>query len=191
MPTLTFPHDRYATPVRGRLRSTLIMLRRANGHYLRVLSRRTLKSSRQPMRATRIHDVFGNSVAIATFHERAEPLRFTATRDRRSHPRKICLTSGRLSLFLSVHLRRQEFPYLVQFVLCHAAIWRYQWRGWSAWRGNSSMPTAPTPTSYPHLITHGIREACSYRRRLSTAHPASARHSADWVAICRDYAPCS
>ncbi len=79
MPLLTIHHKtiyRYAHPVAfGEHR---IMLRPRDGHDLRVLSG-SLKIVPEPMRLRWIHDVFGNSVAIATFDERAETLTFVST----------------------------------------------------------------------------------------------------------------
>ena len=70
MPLLTINHKtvyRYDRPVAfGEHR---IMLRPRDGHDLRVLSS-NLDIAPQPMRLRWIHDVFGNSVAIATFDER-------------------------------------------------------------------------------------------------------------------------
>ena len=72
MPLLTIHHKtlyRYDRPVAfGEHR---IMLRPRDGHDLRVLSSE-LEISPQPMTLRWIHDVFGNSVAIAVFDERAE-----------------------------------------------------------------------------------------------------------------------
>src|ERR1700710_1103791 len=79
MPLLTIHHKtsyRYAHPVAfGEHR---IMLRPRDGHDLRVLSR-SLEIEPAPMSLRWIHDVFGNSVAIATFDERAEVLSFSST----------------------------------------------------------------------------------------------------------------
>src|SRR6202035_6184977 len=67
---------RYARPVAfGEHR---IMLRPRDGHDLRVLSG-DLRIEPQPMSLRWIHDVFGNSVAIATFDERSDLLSFTWT----------------------------------------------------------------------------------------------------------------
>ena len=74
MPLLTIHHKteyRYARPVAfGEHR---IMLRPRDGHDLRVLESR-LDIMPEPMSLRWIHDVFGNSVAIADFDERAEML---------------------------------------------------------------------------------------------------------------------
>ena len=79
MPLLTIHHKteyRYAHPVAfGEHR---IMLRPRDGHDLRVLSGR-LEIAPEPMSLRWIHDVFGNSVAIATFDERAESLSIVST----------------------------------------------------------------------------------------------------------------
>ena len=79
MPRLTIHHKtvyRYAHPVAfGEHR---IMLRPRDGHDLRVVSG-SLRIEPEPMRLRWIHDVFGNSVAIATFDERAATLSFTST----------------------------------------------------------------------------------------------------------------
>ena len=79
MPLLTIHHKteyRYLRPVAfGEHR---IMLRPRDGHDLRVLASR-LDIVPEPMRLRWIHDVFGNSVAIAQFDERADTLSFTST----------------------------------------------------------------------------------------------------------------
>src|SRR3978361_2015130 len=72
MPLLTIHHKteyRYTHPVAfGEHR---IMLRPRDGHDLRVLAGE-LEITPEPMSLRYIHDVFGNSVAIATFDERAK-----------------------------------------------------------------------------------------------------------------------
>ena len=95
MPLLTINHKtvyRYDRPVAfGEHR---IMLRPRDGHDLRVLSS-SLHIAPQPMRLRWIHDVFGNSVAIATFDERAERLSFTSTVTVEHNPEEeFALTAG-------------------------------------------------------------------------------------------------
>src|SRR5277367_510736 len=79
MPRLTIHHKtvyRYARPVAfGEHR---VMLRPRDGHDMRVLSG-DLQIKPQPMSLRWIHDVFGNSVAIATFDERSDVLTVTST----------------------------------------------------------------------------------------------------------------
>ena len=78
MPLLTIHHQteyRYAYPVAfGEHR---IMLRPRDGHDLRVLSH-DLVIVPKPVSLRWIHDVFGNSVAIATFERRAAALSFAS-----------------------------------------------------------------------------------------------------------------
>src|ERR1700712_2740787 len=78
MPLLTIHHKteyRYTHPVAfGEHR---IMLRPRDGHDLRVLAGE-LDIAPEPMSLRWIHDVFGNSVAIATFDERARTLSFSS-----------------------------------------------------------------------------------------------------------------
>ena len=85
MPLLTIHHKteyRYAHPVAfGEHR---IMLRPLRGPRSARARRARSRSSREPMSLRWIHDVFGNSVAIATFDERAETLTFTSHRRRSS-----------------------------------------------------------------------------------------------------------
>src|SRR5258705_11292523 len=54
-----------------------IMLRPRDSHDQHVLSS-SVEILPQPMSLRWIHDVFGNSVAIATFDERSETLSFTS-----------------------------------------------------------------------------------------------------------------
>ena len=79
MPVLTIHHKteyRYTHPVAfGEHR---IMLRPRDGHDLRVVSGH-LDIVPEPMSLRWIHDVFGNSVAIATFDERAQSLSVSST----------------------------------------------------------------------------------------------------------------
>src|SRR3984885_3531389 len=78
MPVLTIHHKteyRYTHPVAfGEHR---IMLRPRDGHDLRVLSG-SLEIVPQPASLRWIHDVFGNSVAVAAFDTRADRLTFTS-----------------------------------------------------------------------------------------------------------------
>ena len=105
MPLLTIHHKtvyRYTHPVAfGEHR---IMLRPRDGHDLRVLDSH-LEIEPQPMSLRWIHDVFGNSVAIATFDERADTLSFTSTSTVEHNPaEEFALTPDDPGLFLSIRL---------------------------------------------------------------------------------------
>ena len=187
MPLLTIHHKtvyRYAHPVAfGEHR---IMLRPRDGHDLRVLSG-SLAIEPQPMRLRWIHDVFGNSVAIATFDERADTLSFTSTVTVDHNPEdEFALTADDPAYFYPFLYDDEEFPDLSQFITPqygdpHGEL--------SAWARQFLDPDAPTPTF--HILsgmTHGIREAFSYRKRHAhgTQHPLDTLQTRSGT--CRDYA---
>jgi len=118
MPLLTIHHKtvyRYNRPVAfGEHR---IMLRPRDGHDLRVLSS-SLEISPEPMSLRWIHDVFGNSVAIATFDERAENLSFTSMATVEHNPaEEFALTPDDTAYFYPFLYDREEFPDLQQFIV--------------------------------------------------------------------------
>src|SRR5258708_22157012 len=117
MPLLTIHHKteyRYAHPVAfGEHR---IMLRPRDGHDLRVLSG-ILEIEPQPMSLRWIHDVFGNSVAIATFDERAEILSFISMATVEHNPaEEFALTADDPAYFYPFQYDDEEFPRLLQFI---------------------------------------------------------------------------
>jgi transglutaminase-like putative cysteine protease len=117
MPLLTINHKteyRYAHPVAfGEHR---VMLSPLPGHDLRILATR-LEIEPQPMSLRWIHDVFGNSVAIATFDERAETLTFTATSTVEHNPaEEFALTPDDHAYFYPFFYDDEEYPDLVQYV---------------------------------------------------------------------------
>src|SRR6187401_1506576 len=117
MPLLTINHKtvyRYDRPVAfGEHR---IMLRPRVGHDLRVLAN-SLEIEPQPMSLRWIHDVFGNSVAIATFDERAQTLSFTSTATVEHNPaEEFALTPDDPAYFYPFVYSDEEFPDLVHFI---------------------------------------------------------------------------
>jgi transglutaminase-like putative cysteine protease len=187
MPLLTIHHKteyRYTHPVAfGEHR---IMLRPRDGHDLRVLSGE-LKIVPQPMRLRWIHDVFGNSVAIATFDERADRLTFTSTVTVENRPAEaFALTADDPAHFYPFLYDDEEFPDLVQFITPQYAD---PYGELSAWARNFLDAEAPTPTySILSGMTHSIRKAFSYRRRheQGTQHPLDTLQTGS--GSCRDYA---
>src|SRR5204862_1948094 len=120
MPILTIHHKteyRYDRPVAfGEHR---VMLRPRDGHDLRVLSSR-LEISPEPMRLRWIHDVFGNSVAIATFDERADTLIFTSTATVEHDPaEEFALAPDDTAFFYLVLYDVADYPALSQYVKPH------------------------------------------------------------------------
>ena len=187
MPLLTIHHKtcyRYAHPVAfGEHR---IMLRPRDSHDLRVLSNQ-LEIVPEPMSLRWIHDVFGNSVAIATFDERAETLSFvnTATVEH-NVASAFALTPDDRAYFYPFLYEDEEFPDLVHFIKPQYGDPQGEL---SAWARNFLDEIGPTPT-FKILcdMTHGIREAFSYRKRheQGTQHPLDTLQTRSGT--CRDYA---
>jgi transglutaminase-like putative cysteine protease len=187
MPLLTIHHKtqyRYARPVAfGEHR---IMLRPRDGHDLRVLESR-LDIVPEPMRLRWIHDVFGNSVAIASFDERAQTLTFTSTVTVAHNPaEEFALTPDDPAYFYPFLYDAEEFPDLQQYITPHYSDPNGEL---SAWARSFLDADAPTPTfNILSGMTHGIRNGFAYRRR----HEAGTQHPLDTLQIgsgtCRDYA---
>jgi transglutaminase-like putative cysteine protease len=187
MPLLTIHHKteyRYAHPVAfGEHR---IMLRPRDGHDLRMISG-SLEIVPEPMSLRWIHDVFGNSVAIATFDERAQTLSVSSTATVEHNPaEEFALTADDPSYFYPFVYDHEEFPDLVQFITPQYGDPNGEL---SAWARDFLDPEGPTPT-YNILsgMTHGIREAFSYRKRHEhgTQHPLDTLQTKSGT--CRDYA---
>jgi len=187
MPRLTIHHKteyRYQRPVAfGEHR---IMLRPRDGHDLRVLAC-DLEIAPAPMRLRWIHDVFGNSVAIATFDERADRLTFTSTVTVDHFPaEEFALTADDHAYFYPFLYDSEEFPDLRQFVTPQYADPDGKL---SAWARGFLDAEAPTPTfKILSGMTHGIRDLLAYRKR----HAPGTQHPLDTLEMgsgtCRDYA---
>ncbi len=187
MPLLTIHHKteyRYAHPVAfGEHR---IMLRPRDGHDLRMLTGK-LEIAPPPMSLRWIHDVFGNSVAIATFDERAEALTFTSTSTVEHNPAdEFAPTADDPAYFYPFLYNNDEFPDLVQYI---APQYGDPDGELSAWARNFLDGEGPTPT-YNILagMTHGIRAQFTYRKRheQGTQHPLDTLQTRSGT--CRDYA---
>jgi len=187
MPLLTIHHKteyRYAHPVAfGEHR---IMLRPRDGHDLRVLAG-SLEIVPPPMSLRWIHDVFGNSVAIATFDERAETLSFSSTATVEHNPSdEYALTADDPAYLYPFVYNNEEFPDLVQFITPQYGDPDGEL---SAWARNFLDAEGPTPTfNILSGMTHGIRKAFTYRKRHEhgTQHPLDTLQTRSGT--CRDYA---
>jgi transglutaminase-like putative cysteine protease len=187
MPRLTIHHKtvyRYARPVAfGEHR---IMLRPRDGHDLRVLSG-DLAIEPRPMQLRWIHDVFGNSVAIATFDERSDRLTFTWTATVDHNPaEQFALTPDDPAFFYPFLYDEEEFPDLRQFITPHYSDPNGEL---SAWARKFLDTESPTRTfKILASMTHGIREAFAYRKRHEhgTQHPLDTLQTGSGT--CRDYA---
>jgi transglutaminase-like putative cysteine protease len=187
MPLLTIHHKteyRYTHPVAfGEHR---IMLRPRDGHDLRVLSG-NLKIVPEPASLRWIHDVFGNSVAIATFDTRAKTLSFSSTATVEHNPaEEFALTADDPAYFYPFLYDDEELTDLVQFI-------KPQYGDpdgeLSMWARGFLDEQGMTPT-YNILsgMTHGIRKAFTYRKRHEhgTQHPLDTLQTKSGT--CRDYA---
>jgi transglutaminase-like putative cysteine protease len=187
MPLLTIHHKteyRYTHPVAfGEHR---IMLRPRDGHDLRVLSG-NLKIEPEPASLRYIHDVFGNSVAIATFDTRAKILSFSSTATVEHNPaEEFALTADDPAYFYPFLYDDEELTDLVQFI-------KPQYGDpdgeLSMWARGFLDEQGMTPT-YNILsgMTHGIRKAFTYRKRHEhgTQHPLDTMQTKSGT--CRDYA---
>jgi transglutaminase-like putative cysteine protease len=187
MPLLTIHHKteyRYVRPVAfGEHR---IMLRPRDGHDLRVVVS-TLDIVPEPMSLRWIHDVFGNSVAIALFDERADTLTFTSTVTVEHMPvEEFALTPDDPAYFYPFLYDSEEFPDLLHFITPQYSDPDGEL---SAWARNFLDAEAPTPTfKILSSMTHGIREAFTYRNRheQGTHHPLDTLQTGSGT--CRDYA---
>jgi transglutaminase-like putative cysteine protease len=187
MPLLTITHTteyRYDRPVAfGEHR---VMLRPRDGHDLRVL-KGALTITPEPMSLRWIHDVFGNSVAIATFDERARKLTFSATATIEHTPsEEFALTADDKAYFYPFMYNSDELPDLQEFI-------RPQYGDpdgeLSYWARAFLDPEGPTPTfNILSGMTHGIRKQFKYRKRYEhgTQHPLDTLQTQSGT--CRDFA---
>lgn len=187
MPLLTIHHKteyRYAQPVGfGEHR---IMLRPRDGHDLRMLNGR-LEITPEPASLRWIHDVFGNSVAIATFDERARKLTFQSTATIEHIPSEdFALKPGDDAYFYPFLYDAEELPDLQEFI-------RPQYGDpdgdLAAWGRGFLDPQGRTPTfKILSEMTHGIRAGFKYRKRYEhgTQHPLDTLGTKSGT--CRDFA---
>ncbi|MCK1384206.1 transglutaminase family protein [Bradyrhizobium sp. 21] len=187
MPLLTIHHKteyRYNRPVA--FGEHKIMLRPRDGHDLRVLDSQ-LKISPEPMSLHWIHDVFGNSVAIADFDERAHTLCFDWHVTVEHNPvEEFALTPDDPAYFYPFVYDDEEFPDLVQYITPQYADTGGEIAEWA--RGFLDEDS-PSPTfKILSGITHAIRKQFNYRKRHEpgTQHPLLTLQSG--TGTCRDYA---
>jgi transglutaminase-like putative cysteine protease len=187
MPRLRIHHKteyRYAHPVAfGEHR---VMLRPRDGHDLRVLESK-LDIVPEPMRLRWIHDVFGNSVAIATFDERASELTFISEVTVEHEPEEeFALTPDDPAYFYPFLYDSEEYPDLKHYL---APNYSDPEGELSAWARDFLDEEAPTPTfKILSSMTHGIRQSFTYRKRheQGTQHPLDTLQTGSGT--CRDYA---
>jgi transglutaminase-like putative cysteine protease len=187
MPLLTIHHKtdyRYTHPVGfGEHR---IMLRPRDGHDLRVLTSE-LKITPEPASLRYIHDVFGNSVAIATFETRANRLTFSNSATVEYDPTEtIPLTPSDDAYHYPFLYEKDEFPDLTAYVTPRYGDPEGELSAWAR-----SFLSADGLTHTQDLLTamtHGIRAQFKYRRRheQGTQHPLDTLQTGSGT--CRDFA---
>jgi transglutaminase-like putative cysteine protease len=187
MPLLTIHHKteyRYSHPVAfGEHR---IMLRPRDAHDLRLL-KAELKITPRPASLRYIHDVFDNSVAIATFDTRARVLTFTASATVEHEPAdSIALTQNDAAFEYPFLYSDHEFPDLVAFVTPRYGDPDGELSAWARGflRSEGRTPTLDILTG----MTHGIRAQFKYRKRYEhgTQHPLDTLQTGSGT--CRDFA---
>src|SRR5258706_13502037 len=128
-----------------------------------------------------------NGVAIAPFDERPEPLSFVNIATVEHNPaEEFALTPDDPAYFYPFAYGDEEFPDLVQFITPQYGDPNGEL---SAWARNFLDEEGPTPTfKILSGMTHGIREAFSYRKRHEhgTQHPLDTLQTKSGT--CRDYA---
>ena len=187
MPLLTIHHKteyRYNRPVAfGEHR---LMLRPSDGHDLRVLDSR-LEISPKPMSLRWIHDVSGNSVAIADFDQRADRLIFDwRVTVEHSPVEDFALAPDDPGYFYPFAYDDAELPDLVQYITPQYPDPEGKVAQWAR---SFVDADAPSPTfAILSRITHAIRKQFKYQRR----HEPGTQRPCDtlkWgTGTCRDYA---
>lgn len=187
MPLLTIHHKteyRYDRPVVfGEHR---VMLRPRDGHDLRVLSER-LDISPPPSSLRRIHDVFGNSVAIADFDTKSDRLVFDSTVTVEHYPLdEVVLTPDDKAYYYPFVYDHEELADLKPSMTPQyndpdgaLATWARQF-----------LSDGKRTKTLDLLVgmTHGVRQSFGYRKRYEhgTQHPLDTLSSGSGT--CRDFA---
>jgi transglutaminase-like putative cysteine protease len=187
MPLLTIHHKteyRYAQPVGfGEHR---IMLRPCDSHDLRVLASE-LRITPEPASLRYMHDVFGNSVAVASFDRRANRLSFISSATVEYDPLEIIpLTVADDAYAYPFLYERDELPDLAPYM---TPSYTDPDGDLSSWARGFLDPGGETRTEALLAgMTHGIRARFKYRKRYEhgTQHPLDTLQTGSGT--CRDFA---
>ena len=187
MSLLTIFHKteyRYARPVSfGEHR---LMLRPRDGHDLRYVDGK-LDITPEPSSLRWIHDIFGNTVAIATFDEPAEQLTFSSTVTVEHHPvAEVTLGIADEAYYYPFSYDAEEMPDLRSYI---APQYQDTDGELTAWALKHLSSTGRTRThDLLRATTLGVRESFTYRRRheRGTQHPLDTLQTKSGT--CRDFA---
>jgi transglutaminase-like putative cysteine protease len=186
MPVVTIRHStvyRYANPVRfGEHR---LMFRPRDSHDLRVLE--TGLEISPPATVRWLHDVFGNSIAVATFVEPATELRLVSTIRLEPFP------SAPLEFPIEPYARRHPFAYaaedipdLGRTIELHYPDPERLVDGWAR-----RLIVSPGQTDTQELLvsmTRAIREGFRYEARASEGTQVPVATLRRGAGTCRDFA---
>ena len=187
MPLLTIHHKteyRYARPVGfGEHR---VMLRPRDGHDLRVLSSQ-LDISPKPSSLRWIHDVFGNSVAVANFDDVSDCLTFNSTVTVEHYPLdEVALKPGDDAYYYPFQYHNEEVPDLMPSITPQYSDPDGAMADWARQFLSNSGQTKTLDILVG--MTHGVRKEFSYRKR----HEHGTQHPLDTLSLksgtCRDFA---
>src|SRR3984893_2616487 len=187
MPLLRVHHKteyRYASPVAfGEHR---IMVRPSDSHDLRLFFAE-LEITPKPASLRWIHDVFGNSVAVAAFDARADRLTLPANVivDHKPTP-AFTLTPDDPAFFYPFLYDPEEYSDLQHYLTPQSSDPDGKL---SAWACDFLDAKAPTPTfKLLSRMTHGIRAALRYRKRYEPGTQLPLDTLQTGSGTCRDYA---
>ncbi|MES2751101.1 MAG: transglutaminase family protein [Pseudomonadota bacterium] len=163
-----------------------IMLRPRDGHDLRVLSSQ-LDISPKPSSLRWIHDVFGNSVAIASFDEESDRLVFDSTVTVEHYPlNEVALKPGDHAYNYPFSYHPEELPDLLPSITPQYSDPDGALAAWA--RQFLSQGRQTQTLDLLVAMTHGVRRDFGYRRR----HEHGTQHPLDTLSIgsgtCRDFA---
>ena len=163
-----------------------LMLRPREGHDLRYVEGH-LDITPEPSSLRWIHDIFGNTVAIATFDKRAEQLTFSSVITVDHQPaEEVALGDSDEAYYYPFNYDPDEMPDLRAYVTPQYNDGGGELAAWALKRLSSNGRTRTHDLL--RATTLGVQESFSYRRRheRGTQHPLDTLQTKSGT--CRDFA---